>query len=304
VPPTLGQALRLGVGGLARAPWLFAAGLLVALAGSALLWPAWAAGWAILVRAAVLAAQASPLDPLAALAGVAAAASSPRFVALVLALLLAGVALGWTLRVAFVAGAVPALAGASAGDGGTPRFAAGLAYGFPRVLAASVLGLLLRAGAWGFAIAIGIAALRISGAAAGEGGSPWLAAAVAAALTLAVLVPLALGAVADVAIARAALLGDGPGEALAAAADRFAARPGTFVLAALAFAAAGAAGALSIQAMGSLATGFAGGLHPLVAAGPSLMIAAAGALVAAAIDLAWLGTAAALGCAGEDAVAT
>jgi hypothetical protein len=289
------------VRGLVGAPWLLAAGLLVALAGNALLWPAWAAAWGLLARAAVLAAEGAPLDPLAPLRGAAAAASSPRVVALVLGLLGAGLALGAALRVAFVAGAVPTLAGAAVGDPGTPRFAAGLAHGFPRVLAAWMLAALMRLGAWLFAAALGVAALRITSAAAGQGGSAFLAAAVAGALTLAVLVPLALGAVADAAVARAALVGDGPAAALAAAADRFAARPGTFVLAALAFAATGLAGALSVQAVGSVATGFAGVLHPLLAAGPSLMLSAAGALVAAAVDLAWLGTATALACADDHA---
>lgn len=297
MPPTLGSALGMGLRGLVRAPWLLAVGLLVALAGSALLWPAWATAWALLGRAALLAVEQAPLDPLAPFRGVAVAATSPRLIALVLALLLGGLVIGALLRVAFVAGAVPTLAGASAGEAGTPRFAAGVAYGFPRVLAASLLALLVRLGAWLFAVALALGALRVTGAAAGEGAPAWLAAAVAGALTLAVLVPLALGAIADAAVARAALLGDGPGEALAAAVDRFAARPGTFVLAALGFTIAGAAGGLSLQAMGSMATGFAGGLHPLVSAGPSLMLGVAGALLAAAVDLAWLGTAAALACA-------
>ena len=84
MPPTFGSALRLGVGGLVRAPWLVAAGLLVALAGSALLWPAWATAWALLGRAAGLAAESAPLDPLAALAGAAAGATSARFLPLAL----------------------------------------------------------------------------------------------------------------------------------------------------------------------------------------------------------------------------
>jgi len=299
VPPTLGNALRLGVRGVARAPWLVAVGLLVTLVGNALLWPAWSTAWALLGRAALLAAGRAPFDPLAPLRGVASAATSPRFVALVLALLLGGAALGAAIRVAFVAGAVPTLAGAAGGDPGTPRFAAGLAFGFPRVLAASMLALVMRAGAWLFAAGIGLGALRITAAAAEGGGSPLLAGAVTLALALAAFLPLALGAVADAAVTRAALLGDGPAEALAAAADRFAARPGTFVLAALLFAVAGTAGAISIQTVGSLATGFAGVVHPLVAAGPTLMVSAAGALVAAAVELAWLGTAAALACVEE-----
>jgi hypothetical protein len=292
----------MGLRALWRAPWLLAGGLLVGLAGQLLLWPAWATAWALLGRAAVLAVETSPLDPLAPLRGVVAAATAPRFLAIVAGLLVAGVLAGALFRVAFLAGALPTLAGAVAADPAAPRFATGLAYRFPRVLAAAALAFALRLGAWLFALALAVAAARITVAAAGGGGGPLLAAAVAAALTLAVAVPVALGTVADASVARAAVLGDRPAEALAAGADRFAARPGTFVLAGIVLAVAGIAGAVSLQAVGSVATGFMGGrVHPLVALGPTLMVGAAGAVLAAAVDLVRLGTVAALACAREDA---
>ena len=52
-----------------------------------------------------------------------------------------------------------------------------------------------------------------------------------------------------------------------------------------------------VEAFGGVATGFARGAPALVLVGPNLMLAAAGAAVAAAVDLAWLGTLSALACA-------
>lgn len=302
MPPTLGAALGLGLRAVVRAPWLLAVGLVVGLAGQLLLWPAWATAWAVLGRAAVLASETAPLDPLAPLRGVVAAANAPRLVATVAGLLLVGLLAEALLRVAFLAGALPTLAGAAAGAPVAPRFAAGVAFGFPRVLAAAVLAFVLRLGASLFALVLALASAWVTARLAGGGASPLLAAAVAAALTLAVGVPLVLGTVADASVARAAVLGDGPAQALAGAADRFAARPGTFALAALVFAVAGIASAVSLRAAGAVATGFAGDtVHPLVTLGPMLMIGAAGAALAAALDLVRLGTIAALACAEDRA---
>ena len=80
------------------------------------------------------------------------------------------------------------------------------------------------------------------------------------------------------------------------AARRFLARPGTFVLAALVFGVARRGrGRRSVEAFGGVATGFAAGRRAIARSlGPNLMLAVAGAAVAAAVDLAWLGTLAAL----------
>jgi hypothetical protein len=298
MPPSLFAAAGLGLRALAREPWLLAVGIVVALARRAALWPAWAVAGVLVVRAALAALSRDPLDPGAPAEGVLAVLAAPRFLALVAGLWLAGAALGAAVRVAYLAGALPSLAGAMAGVPG-PRFAAGVAFGFPRVLATAGLGLVLEvAGAlfgWTLALAAGVVTAR----AAAQGGSPLLAAAVAAALTLALAVPLALSAVADAAVARAALRQEGPGAAFAAGGARFLARPGTFLLAALAFGLVGAAAPGAVEAAGGIVTGFAQGSSPALALGPNLMLAVLAAAVAAGIDLAWLGTVAALAAAEQ-----
>jgi hypothetical protein len=293
VPPSLFAAVGLGLRALAREPWLLAVGLVVALARRAAFWPAWAVAGTLAARAALGAFARDPLDPAAPAEGVLALLSAPRFLALVAGLWLAGAALGAAVRVAYLAGALPSLAGAMAGAPG-PRFAAGVAFGFPRVLAAAGLGVVLDLSGALFGWTLALAAGAVTARAAAGGGSPLLAAAVAAALTLALAVPLALSAVADAAVARAALRGEGPGAAFAAGGARFLARPGTFLLAALAFGIVGAVAPGAIEASGGVLTGFAQGAGPALALGPNLMLAALAALVAAGIDLAWIGTVAAL----------
>jgi len=300
VPPSLFPALGLGLRALGREPWLLAVGVLVALARRAALWPAWAVAWVLLLRAALVALRRNPLDPIAPVEGVLAAFGAPRFLALVGGLWLAGAALGAVLRVAYLAGALPTLGGAMARAPG-PRFAAGVAFGFPRVLGAAALGLVLDVSGGIFGLTLAFEGARITAHASQRGGSPLLAAAVALALTLAVAVPLALSVVTDAAVARAAVRAEGPGTAFAASAARFLARPGTFLLGALVFGFVGAFAPGVVAAAGGLVTGFAQQVNPLVLLGPNLMMALVAALIAAAIDLAWLGTVAALACADERA---
>ncbi|WP_242344045.1 hypothetical protein [Anaeromyxobacter terrae] len=297
MPPTFGAALGLGLSALRREAWLLAPGLVVAIARRALTWPALVVAWTLVVRGALLALSHRPLDPGAAIAGAVATATSPRFLALVVGLWLAGALCGAALRVVWLAGALPTLAGAAAREPRAPRFAAGVAYGTPRVLATALLGLVLDLAAGLFAVTLAIAALRITLQAAGGHGSAALAFAVAAALTLAIAVPLALSVVADAAVARAALRAEGPGSAFASAARRFLARPGTFVLAAMVFGFIASLAPATVEAFGGAATGFVRDAPALVLAGPNLMLAVAAAGVAAAVDLAWLGSLAALVCA-------
>ena len=295
MPPAFLAALRLALRAVTREPWLLAVGLLVAFLRRAAVWPAWAVASVVLARSAVAAAAHRPLDPVAPLEGALATASAPRFLALVGGLWLSGILVGAVLRVAYVAGALPTLGAAMAGAEGR-RFAPGIAFGFPRVLAAAGLGLALEAGAAIFSATLAGAALGVTHRVAGEGGSPWLAAAVALALTLAVAVPSVLSPLADAGVARAAVLGEGPGEAFASAGARVLARPGTFVLAGLAFGAAALVVPGIAAGVGSALTGFAAYASPLVLVGPNLMLAAAGAALAAGVDLAWLGTITALAC--------
>jgi hypothetical protein len=300
VPPTLAAAARLGLAALRRAAWLVAPGLLVALARRALAWPAIVVAWALALRGALSAVEASPLDPLAPARGAVSAWASPGVLAILGGLWLTGIACGAVLRVAYVAGALPTLAGAAAGDGGAPRFAAGVAFGTPRVLATALLGLVADVSAAGFAVVLAVASLRITEAALGGSGPPLVAGAVAAALVLAVLVPLAIGVVGDAAVARAGVLAEGPARAFAGATRRFLLRPGAFLLAAILFGLLAAIVPASVEALasGPVAALVARGA-PLLALGPELMLATGALVVAAAIDLWRLGTVAALGCAWD-----
>jgi hypothetical protein len=298
VPPKLSTAVGLGFRAVFREPWLLAVGLAVALVRRAAVWPALVVAWAVLLRSALLAHQRHELSPVAPLEGVLAAATAPRFVALVAGLWLAGVAVGAALRVAYVAGALPTLGGALAGVPG-PRFAAGVAFGFPRVLAAAALGLVVEVSGGLFSATLVLAVVQINAVASRGGGSPLLAAAVALALVLAIAVPLALSAVVDAAVARAAIRGDGPAHAFVEGGARFLSRPGSFVLGALTFGLAAVAGQGFVAGAGSVTTGFATAVAPVLALGPQLMVAALGASVAAGVDLVWLGTVAVLAC-GEE----
>jgi hypothetical protein len=298
MPPSLAAAVRLGLRAAVREPWLLAVGLVVALVRRAAVWPAFAVAWAVLTRSALLALSRHPFSPAAPVEGALAVLLAPRFLALVAGLWLAGVAVGAVLRVTYLAGALPTLRAAMAGVDG-PRFAPGVAFGFPRVLGAAALGLVLEVSGGLFGATLALAAARITGHAAADGGSPLLAAAVAFALVLALAVPLALSAVADVAVARAGAGGEGPAHAFAESAARFLARPATFLLAAVVFGTLAAIGPGMVAGAGSVATGFASAVNPVVLVGPQLMLALLAAAVAAAIDLVWLGTAAALAC-GEE----
>lgn len=283
-----------------REGWLLAPGFLVTALRRGLGWPALAFVWGIAVEAALQAGRAAPFDPLAPASGIAAALTAPRVLAVAGGLWLAGAVGGALLRVAWLAGALPALGGAlSGGEGGPSRFAAGVAYGFPRVLAAALLGLLAEASGALFAVALALGALQITGAVAGGGAPPLLAAAVALALTVAVAVPVALSAAVDAALARAALRGEGPAQAFAGAARRFLARPGTFVLGALVFGLLGALAPVSVEVLGSAVTGFAAGAPAAVMLGPTLLLSALAVVAATALDLAWLGTVSVLACADD-----
>lgn len=302
-PPSLGAALRLALRALGREGWLVAAGIGVSLARRVLMVPAWAVLWALAAEAAWIAARGHPLDPLAPVAGVLAAVTSPRALALVAALWLAGVLLGAALRVAWLAGALPVLGTAMAGgEGGPPVFAEGVTFRLPRVLAAAFLGLVLDATGAGWALALVLGVARLVGTPAGRA-APFLAAACALALVLALAVPIALGVLADAAVARAALRDEPPGEAYAGATRRFLARPGTFVLATLLFAATGLAGAIAVATIRQAALGFAHAASPAVMLGPGLMLSLLAVAVAAAVDVAWLGTVSALACGAAGAPA-
>ena len=296
VPPSLLAALGLSFRALLRSPWLVAAGMGVALLAKALSWPAWAVAAALVGRGMASAAHRRPFDPVAPLKGAETVLASPAFLWIVGGLFVCGLAARGLLRVAWLAGALPQLGSEMAGER-AHRFATGAVWGLPAVLGAAALGLVADVSGTGFGVTLALAAVRITGHGPGGAGSVLLAAAAAAALVLAVAVPVSLSTLGDAAVARAALRGEGPASAFAGATRRFLRRPGTFVLGALAFAAAGAIGPASVNGLAGIATGFAPAASPIVQAGPSLMLAAAATLVAAAIELGWMGTVAALACA-------
>ena len=290
----LGIALSLGLRALAREAWLAAVGLLVTLVRRALAWPAVAVGGLLLVQGAVGAARLSPRSGQAPLLGALLAATQPRTVGLVLGLALAGGLLGAALRLAWLAGALPTLAGSLGPTRGeTPRFADGVAYLLPNLLPLLALTWLMELVGWGFALALGLGALRISGEAAGHGPA-WLALPVALALTLALAVPLARSVVADAALVRAAVRGEGPATALASAIARFVERPAVLLLGGLLFAVAGLGLAVALSSLGSVATGFAPRAGPALLLGPQLMLGALAATLAAALELWWLASLTAL----------
>ena len=294
---TLSFALATGWRAFAAQKWLVAVGLVVAGARRALGLPAVAVAFAIVARAALEGFRTSPFPLAAPWEAVTDAVTSPRFLGLVGGLWLAGALLGGVLRVAYVAGALPALAAGLRGEPAGPRrFAAAAVWSFPRVLGAAALGFVVDLAAGLFATTLALAALHVTVHVAGSGASPLLAAAVAFALVVAVVVVLAAQILADAAVTRAALAGEGPTAALASAAARVGRRPAAFLLAALLFATIAAAGSVSIQAGGSPVLGLVATAGPVVL-GPQLMLATLSALVAAAVDLWWLGTVAALACA-------
>lgn len=290
----LSTAISLGLRALAREAWLAAVGLLVAILRRALGWPAIAVGAVLLLRGAASAARLAPASAEAPLLGALLVAGSPRVVALVLGLAAAGSLLGGALRLAWLAGSLPTLAAAlGPAPDATPRFADGVAHGLPRLLPLLALAWLMELGGAGFALALAIGALKISSVAAGSGPA-WLAAPVALALVLALAVPLALSVLADAALVRAAVRGEGAATALGRAAARLVRRPAAFLLGGIFFAAAGAVASLALTSMGGLATGFAPHAPAELLAGPRLMLGAAGAAAAAAVELWWLASLTAL----------
>jgi hypothetical protein len=290
----LGVALSLGLRAVRRKSWLVAVGLLVTLVRRALLFPALAVAALLLLRGVVDAARLAPLSAEAPLAGALLVATHPRALGAVLGLALAGALLGAALRLAWLAGALPALAGALGEvPDETHRFADGLAHGLPRLLPLVALTGLMEAVGGGFALALGLGAARITGEAAGHGPA-WLAAPVALALTLAMAVPLALSVLADAALVRAAVRAEGPATALARATERLVRRPAAFLLGGLLFAAVGFGAALALSSLGSVATGFAPRVGAGLWLGPQLMLGALAATLGAAVELWWLASLAAL----------
>jgi hypothetical protein len=285
---TLSEAMRRGMSGLGRERWLVAVGFLTALLRRALGLPATAVALLLLLRGAWRAHQLAPFSGEAPALGAAWVLVQPRVLALVVGLSACAALLGWLLRLAFVAGALPTLAGAMGPtEGREPFFAAGVAWGLPHLLPTAVLGLALEWTGQLFLAGVALAAFKISRVATGSG-QVVLAAVVAAALVLALMVSLLAAAVAEAALVRTAVRGDGPVEAVLQASSRVLARPAAYLLALLAFGVLSVVASAAVQSLGGLATGFSAGAPVLVTLGPALMLSAVAMTLAAALELWWL----------------
>ena len=290
---TLGEALRLGLSGLGRERWLVGVGLLTTLLRWVLGLPAAAVALLLLLRGAWRAHQLAPAWIEAPLLGAAWTASRPRVLGMVVGLWAVAGLLGWLVRLVLLAGALPTLAGAMGHAAREPRFAAGVAWGLPRLLPTAVLALAIEWTGQLFAAGVVLGSLGITERSAGSG-RVGLAAAVAAALVLAVLVVALTSAVAEAALVRTAVRGDGPVEAVLQAASRVLARPAAYLLLALGFGLLSLVASVALQSVGGVATGFVSTAPALLTLGPALMLSAAALTVAAALELWWLGSLTAL----------
>jgi hypothetical protein len=230
------------------------------------------------------------------IAGALEALAAPRSLFILAGLWLAGQLASGALRVAWLSGALPTLGEDLArSPDPRPRFAEGLAFGFAPLLGTAFLGLVLELAAQLYALTICLATALLAFNHAG--GRPVLAALLgAAALTTAVAAPVIASLSADAALARTALLGDGPAPALAEGIRRVLLRPGAFLLAGLALGVAAVVLLGSAQAMEAAAMGAARGAPALLILGPRLMTSVLGAALAALLELWRLGTVAALAC--------
>lgn len=295
--PSVRAALGLGWRAAARNAWLAPVGLVVAIARAALAVPALAFAWYVAGLAAVRSLGEDP-RPGSVLAEVVGALTAPRTAAVLLGLWASAALLGAAMRAAWLAGALPSLGPALAGERqAEPLFARGVAYGFPRLAATAALAWLVELLGAAFAGTVVAGSLAIAWRARDLRAGLAVAAVVAAALASAAAVLLVLGVLADSALGRAALRGEGPARALGQAALRVARRPAAFVLVGLAVALSGALAAGAIQGFAGVATGFARGRVGWLLLGPDLVVAVVAALVATWVELWRLGALAALACA-------
>jgi hypothetical protein len=282
--PTVGRALRASLGAVWRERWLAPLGLGVALARGALAFPA------VLFLAAVGSRTARSVleggaGPRPAAIWTVAALTSPRVLAIAMGLWLAGWLLWGALRAAWIAGAMPILAARLSGAPERPELAAGVAWRFGPVAAATVVGSLLDLLGHLLVAATALGATALYARAQGSPQPAAVALVVAAAATAAVFLAVALSALADTAVARAAAAGEGPATALAGALSSVLARPAAFVAAALGVALAGALAVASLESAASLATGFARPVPPVLLAVPGVLVAAVAAMLAAGVEL-------------------
>jgi hypothetical protein len=283
--PSVGSALGAGFRAVASEAWLAVLGLGVGLLRGALAIPGTAFVLSVIWIAARKTALAGGRLPDVA-AVVAHAWANPRFRFIALGLWGGGLLLWWALRVAWVAGAVPVVAWRLAGARGErPRLEEGAVARYPRVLSAAVLSLLLDLAARAMILLAVVAAVAVGSRAQGSQAPGAAAFVAAAALATSLFLAAFLSTLGDVAVARAAVAGEGPLQALGRGLRSFLARPAAFVAAVLAIGLAGALAAGSAQGvLGALASMAHGGPRALVAL-PEALLAVAAALLLAGVEL-------------------
>jgi len=281
----VGQALGAGFRAAAGEAWVAGLGMAVTLARGLLALPAMtflaAVSWLTLIGAVRRGGGAG--EVVLALAHI---GGSTRARSILLGLWLAGLLLWGALRVAWVAGALPLLAWRlSSGRGEPPTFVAGVAWRFQRVLPVAVASLLIGLGGQLMLLAAVLATVAIGAPAQGSGSPGVLAFVTAGALTAAVVLATSLSVLGDVAVARAAMAGEGPGRALTGAARSFLGRPAAFLVAVLAVWLATSLAVGSVQGfLGVLAGSLRGGPRALLVV-PELALAVVAALVASAAEM-------------------
>lgn len=295
--PNVRASLAAGWRAAAASIWLAPVGMLVSILCSGLALPARLLGAVVAARGALAGLAHDGPTPGAAVAGVLDALLRPRVAALLVGLWAAGLLLSAALRVAYLAGALPTLGHALAGTRSPPpAFATGLAWGTPRLAGTGVLVFLVELVGTGFATTVVLGAVLVL-ARADRLPAPMLAAlAVAAAATLAVLLPFALATLGDAALARCALRDEPPFQALAGAARRFMERPAAFLLTALFATFAGWVLVGSARAAANVALGAVGGAPGWLLLGPQLLAVAVAALLGALLELWRVASVAALAC--------
>jgi len=275
----------MGLRAASREGWLVPLSMLINLVRSGALLPALALGAVLPLKGALRASQARPFSFGAPLEGALAVLGSSRFLALVLGLWLAGSILSGALRVLFLSGALPTLGARLAGEVAPRRFAAGVAFGFPRQLATWLLAVAVELTALGYLVAVGIATVQVGRAPFAEDHPVALAVAAGGMLTLGIAGIVFARVLGDAAAARAAILGERPAKAFAGGLRRFLARPGAFVLGGLAALLAALAVSVALQPAAGMVAAVAERLDGPVLLGPQLMLALLTALGWAAIQL-------------------
>ncbi len=282
-----------------RSSWLVAPGLLVAFLRTALGWPLPFFALALAGAGVSSRLQHESLRPVAVVASAVEALTAPRSLFTLAGLWAAGILVAAVLRVAWMAGALPAL-GVHLARNPRPEsgFAEGVAFGFAPMLGTAALGLVVeltaQVYAWCVYLSAALVALR------GGGGQPTLSALLAAAaLVTAVAAPIFASLVADAALARNALAGDTPTRAIAVGARRVVLRPGAFVLSTFVLGVAGTVILGAAETMETAVLGVAGGAPHWLALGPRLLATTIAAALATLLELWRLGTIAALACADE-----